>query len=105
MRQTTGNACGSLEQIGNAKVSEHWFSHAMAGGATFVKQDIGRFDIAMDDAMLMDIVNSNTDRGKKVHDVNGRGKLSQVRGSSNVVSQCRSSCVVHDHIGDSTFCL
>src|SRR5205807_650685 len=65
---TTGRSC---KQLSDAKVGKYRFARyqriadasarlRLHSGFSFIKQDIGRFNIAMDHAMLMSVVNCST---------------------------------------------
>src|SRR6266566_6094398 len=70
--------------------------------AAFIKQDISRFDIAMDHALLVGKVNSATDGQEKMDDISGRRKLSLSGGVVNVVCQRLPFDIIHDHVGNGT---
>jgi hypothetical protein len=48
----------------------------------------------------MSIINGLTDGRKEMHNVNGRWKLASSRCTANVVSECLSLDIIHDHVGD-----
>jgi hypothetical protein len=70
----------------------------------FVQQDIRRLDITMNHAMLMGIVNGTSQSGKQMHNFRSRWKLPSVRGTVNVVGECLSFDILHDHAGDTIAC-
>ena len=66
-----------------------------------VKQDISRFDIAVDHATLMGIINSATDACKEVNNFAGGWKISHARCAADVLGQCLSLDIIHDHVDSS----
>src|SRR5258708_11296355 len=54
------------------------------------KQDIGGFDVAMDDTMLMSSIDGPCKSGKQLNGFGRRGRSSRSRGARYVVSQALS---------------
>ena len=86
-------------QFGDAEVCEDRRAYSVPPGKALVKDDVGGFDVAMDHAFLMGIVNGETDRCEDVNDVGGGWKLSLARCVTDIVSERRSFDIIHHHIG------
>ena len=86
-------------QFGNAEVCQDRRPYCVPLGKALVKDDVSGFDVTMDHAFLMSIVNGEADRCEDVNDVGGGWKLSLARCVTEIVSECRSFDIVHHHIG------
>lgn len=65
----------------------------------FVKQNITGFEVAMNHAFLMGVVDSSTNGCKEMHNVSGRGHFSHGRSVPKVVSEGWPFYIVHHHAG------
>jgi len=63
-------------QFGNTKIREDGFPHWIARRVAFIEQDVSRFDIAMDHALPVSVVNGQANRGKELNDLHGGRELS-----------------------------
>lgn len=86
-------------QLGNAEVCEDRRAYSIPPGKALVKDDVGRFDVAMDHAFLMGIVKSEANRCEDIHYVAGGRKLSLARSVTDIISERRSFDIIHHHIG------
>src|SRR5205814_6573308 len=67
-----------------------------------VKEDISWFDVAVNHAALVSIVDGLADGAKEVNDLGRGGKFSLLGCATDVVGQCLPLYIFHDHIGDGT---
>src|SRR5579875_3559197 len=61
-------------QFRQTKIRKNRFTHWVAFRVTRIQQDISRFDVTMNHALLMRIIQCQTNRSKKMHDLRWRGK-------------------------------
>ena len=64
-----------------------------------VEQDIGRFEIAMDDALLMGEVEGGREGGKELSHIGSGGERFLIRGSAQILGEVHSFDVVHHDVG------
>lgn len=98
-------ARGCSQELCKAKIGENGFAHRVMCCVPLVEQNISRFEVAMDHAMLVSIVNGKTDRREKLHNLCRRGENPLSGSAMNVVCQCLSFHILHDHIGQGGFFL
>src|SRR5258708_8621307 len=67
----------------------------------FIKQDIRRFDVAMDYAFLVSVIKSDTNGCEELNDIGGRWKLSHARRVTDVLGKGHPLDIIHDYVGKS----
>ena len=85
------------EQSGNTKICEHWLTHRIRG-VTFIKHYIAGFDVTMNDALLMGVVDSHSKGCKETYKVSSGGKFSFKRSVTNIISEALPFYIVHHQI-------
>ena len=66
---------GDTHECSHAKISEQRFIHSMMFRIAFIKQDIRRFDVAMDHAYLVSVIKSDTKGCEELNDLGGSGNF------------------------------
>ncbi len=66
-----------------------------------IKQDIRRFDVAMDHAFLVSVIKSDTKGCEELNDIGGRWKLPHARRVTDVLGKCNPLDIIHDYVGKS----
>ena len=60
---------GRSQEPCKAKVGENGFAHGVACGVLLVEQNIGGFEVAVNHPLLMSVIDSEANRGKKLHNL------------------------------------
>jgi hypothetical protein len=102
---TGERACRYAQKLGNAKVSEDGFPYRIVCLVACIEQNISRFEVAMNHAILMGIMNSKTDRGEELYNHGWMWNIAPPGGTLNIISQCLTFNVLHDHIGSGIICI
>jgi len=66
-----------FQQPGETKVGENGFTHAVARRIVLVEQNIGGFEVAVNHALLVSVIDGKADRGKELHDLCGGWNVPQ----------------------------
>src|SRR5207253_2102093 len=99
----SGHGKGSCPQhFHDAEVRKNRLAHRIVALLTCIEQNISRLDIAVNDALLMCIVNGEADRREEAHELLWREKASSARGIANILGQRLAFNVIHDHISQWT---
>src|SRR5258706_3554459 len=90
-----GVAISVRQQGGRPKIGEQWRAGSADSGNVVFEQDIGGFDVAMDDTMLMSSIDGPCKSGKQLNGFGRRGRSPRSRGARYVVSQALSLDIFH----------
>ncbi len=92
-------ARGGAQQVGQTEIGEHGLAQRMTRRVMGVKQDIAGFEIPMDHALLMGVIDGGSDGLKEMKQVGKRGEGVPGRGVTRGVGKGGSFNVVHHQIG------
>lgn len=67
---------GRFQEPCKTKVGENGFAHGIARRVLLVEQNIGGFEVAMNHALLMSVVDGKADRRKELHNLRRRWHVS-----------------------------